>query len=60
MKKELRKHRNHILSMRVSAAERGMIRTCALERNVRVSEIMREALRVYMLRHGEHTNGKEL
>lgn len=60
MKDQSRNLRNHILSMRVSSAEWGVIRGCAVARGTRISEIMRDALKMYMQRNGEHTYGKEL
>ena len=59
MKQQSKKLRNHILSMRVSAAEWGVIHTCAVQKGTRISEVMRDALRIYMQRTVEHTYGKE-
>jgi hypothetical protein len=59
MKRHTRNLRNHILSMRVSDDEWGVIHSCAVQRGARVSEVMRDALRMYMQRNVEHTYGKE-
>jgi len=45
--------------MRVSSAEWGVIKICALERGARVSEIMRDALKMYMQQAVNHTYRKE-
>lgn len=45
--------------MRVSDDEWGVIQGCAEQRGVRVSEIMRDALKMYTQRSGEQTYGKE-
>lgn len=59
MKRRARNLRNHILSMRVSDYERGVIQSCAVQRGERVSEVMRGALKMYMQRSVEPTYGKE-
>lgn len=59
MKLNARNLRNHILSMRVSDHERGVIQGCALQRGERVSEVMRGALKMYMQQSVEPTYGKE-
>jgi len=59
MKRLPKKLRNHILSMRVSDYERGVIQDCAVQMDAHVSEVMRDALRMYMQRSAEHTYGKE-
>ncbi len=59
MKPNSRYLRNHVLSMRVSSAEWGVIKICALERGARVSEIMRDALKMYMQQAVDHTYRKE-
>lgn len=59
MKQLSRKLRNHILSMRVSDYEREVIQDCAVQMGAHVSEVMRDALRMYMQRSAEHTYGKE-
>lgn len=51
--------RKHVLSMRVSDSERGVIQSCAQQKGARVSEVMRDALRMYMQRGAEYTYGKE-
>jgi len=59
MKPRSRSLRSHILSMRVSNDERGVIQDCAQQRGARVSEVMRDALRMYIQLGAEHTYGKE-
>lgn len=59
MKPNSRYLRNHVLSMRVSNAEWGVIKNCALERGARVSEIMRDALKMYMQQAVDLTYRKE-
>ena len=59
MVQQVKKRRNHILSMRVSDNEWGVIQDCALQRGARVSEVMRDALRMYMQRM-DNTHGKEI
>jgi hypothetical protein len=46
MKQYSRGLRNQILSMRVNNDEWGVIRDCAQKRGVRVSEVMRDAMRM--------------
>jgi len=45
--------------MRVSSDERGVIESCAQLSGARVSEVMRDALRMYLQQRTEHTYGKE-
>jgi len=45
--------------MRVSNDERGVIESCAQQSGARVSEVMRDALKIYMQQSTEHTYGKE-
>jgi hypothetical protein len=45
--------------MRVSDNERGVIQSCAQQKGARVSEVMRDALIMYMQRGVEHTYEKE-
>ena len=53
--KQTRKLRSHILSMRINDVEWGVVQSCAEQKGVRVSEVMRDALRMYMQRCAEHT-----
>ena len=53
--KQTRKLRSHILSMRINDVEWGVVQNCAEQKGVRVSEVMRDALRMYMQRSVEHT-----
>ena len=55
MKQHSRCLRSHILSMRVNKDEWGVIQDCAHQRGARVSEVMRDALRMYMQGNVEHT-----
>ena len=59
MKQNSRGLQNHILSMRANNDEWGVIQNYAHKRGVRVSEVMRDALRMYMQRSVDHTYGKE-
>lgn len=52
--------RSRIFSMRVNDYEWGVIQGCAVQKGEHVSEVMRDALKMYMLRSGEQTYGKEL
>jgi len=56
--KQSRKLRSHVLSMRINAAEWGVVQNCAEQKGARVSEVMRDALRMYMQRNVEHTEKK--
>lgn len=58
MKPHSRNLRTHILSMRVNEQERGVIQDCALQKGARVSEVMRDALTMYLQQGVEHTYGK--
>jgi len=45
--------------MRANNDEWGVIKDCAEQRGARVSEVMRDALRLQMQRSGDHTYRKE-
>jgi hypothetical protein len=45
--------------MRVNKDEWGVIHSCALQKGARISEVMRDALRMYMQRNIELTCGEE-
>jgi hypothetical protein len=59
MTQKQQKLRKHILSLRVSDAEWGVIQNCAVQKGARVSEVMRDALRIYMQKTGNRHFGKE-
>ena len=56
--KQTRKLRSHILSMRINDVEWGVVQNCAEQKGVRVSEVMRDALRMYMQQSVGHTAKK--